>query len=280
MQFHTQPIQNLRKRAAVQRTPAGIPTGLQAQGGSPSKLSFDDMRIDYASDGKQYPGHNRAQHAQCPAAAQLRARTGQDVVQLLDESLKRTNYLHASDTVLGRAARRMTAANRNPANRRNSHSEILRASLVQDAGVIDPAQSGITNQAHHIVETSNRHGQELLRRYGIEPDSAVNGVLLPTYETDDTGRASTHLGSHSAAYTRAINAALNKAVSDARAAAPRGQQRKKILERIAVIRKLQRIRIALLKKNIPLNASSDATFNPATNSKETVEDIFRRETLI
>lgn len=284
MQAHSQPIQEFQGKDTVQKMPAGIPTGVQGQCGRPSGLSFEDVRVHYASGREQRPGHMIRQE-QTPAAAKLQAMPGQGVVQLWDPSLTPINYWGVDHTTLGRTASRMAAANRNLANRRRrapfpnrrrglfpgrgrySHSEILRASLVRDALVIDPIHAGITNQAHHIVETSNR--------YGIDPDSAVNGVLLPTHETDDTGNTSIHLGSHSAAYTAGINAALNKAVADARAAAPRGQQRR-LQERAAVIRKLQDIRTVLLTENVPLNGSSDPTFDPVTASGETISDIFRR----
>lgn len=292
MQAHSQPIQEFQGKDTVQKMPAGIPAGVQGQCGRPSGLSFEDVRVHYASGREQRPSHMIRQE-QVPAAAKLQAMPGQGVVQLWDPSLTPINYLGVDHTTLGRTASRMAAANRNLANRRRrapfpnrrrllfpgrgrySHSEILRAALVRDARVMDPIQSGITNQAHHIVETSNRYGQLLLNRYGIDPDSAVNGVLLPTHETADTGNTSIHLGSHSAAYTAEINAALNKAVADARAAAPRGQQRR-IQERAAVIRKLQDIRTVLLTENVPLNGSSDPTFDPVTASGETISDIFRR----
>lgn len=300
MQVHSQPIQEFQGKDTVQKTPTGIPAGVQGQCGRPSGLSFEDVRVHYAAGREQRPSH-AARQEQTPAAAKLQAMPGQGVVQLWDPTLTPLNYLRANLTTLGSAASGMADANRNLANRRGralfpnrrralfpgrrralfpgrgrySHSEILRASLVNDARIMDPTQSGITNQAHHIVETSNQYGQRLLNRYGIDPDSAVNGVLLPTRETDDTGNTSIHLGSHSAAYTAGINAALNKAVADARAAAPRGQQAQ-VRERAAVIRKLQAIRNVLLTQNVPLNGSSDPTFDPVTQSGETISDIFRR----
>lgn len=284
MQTFSQPFLHFQRRRTTPKTPAHIPVRPQTRFERPSGLSFDDVRIHYASGREQQTGH-MVPKGQDPAAVQLQAMLGQGVVQLWDLTLQPVNYIGVDNATLGRAASRKARANRNQANRRNrfriqnrgmyGHSDILRTSLVQDAMVLDPARNDITNQAHHIVETSNHYGQRLLSRYGIDPDSAVNGVLLPTHETDDTGNTSIHRGSHSAAYTAGINAALNKAVADARAAAPRGQQTW-IQERKAMIRKLQHIRIVLLTQNVPLNGSSDPNFDPVTESGETIADIFRR----
>lgn len=292
MQAYTQPFLHFQRRSTVQKTPADIPVRQQRRLGRPSGLSFEDMCIHYDSGQKEQRGHI-VQKKQSLAPAQLQAMPGQGVVQLWDITLKPINYFGVDNTTLGRAASTMARANRSRQNRfpfrswsryghgRYGHSDILRASLVQDAWVVDPANSGITNQAHHIVETSNYYGQRLLIRYGIEPDSAVNGVLLPTYATDDTGNTSIHYGNHSPAYTAGINAALNKAVADAQAAAPQAQGRQKwIQERDAVIRKLKNIRFVLLTQNVPLNGSSDPNYNPVTASGETIADIFRRTGLI
>lgn len=291
MQVHSQPIQEFQGKNTKQKTPTGTPAGVQGQRGRPSGLSFEDVRVHYAAGRIQRPSR-AARQAQGPVAARLQAMSGQGVAQLWDPSLTPLNYLSANLTTLGSAASRMAAANRNLANRRGrapfpnrrrtlfpgrgrySHSDILRASLVEDARVIDPSQSDINNQAHHIVETSNRYGQQLLSQYGIEPDSAVNGILLPYAEDDTTGNASVHKGSHWATYTANINAALDKAVADAQTA-PRGLQRW-IQERVAVVSKLQDIRSVLLKENVPLNSKSDSTYDPATQSGETVSRIFQR----
>lgn len=270
MQTFAQPFLHFQRRRTTPKTPAHIPVRPQTRFERPSGLSFDDVRIHYASGREQQTGH-MVPKGQDPAAVQLQAMLGQDVVQLRNATLQSTNYIGADKTTLGRAASRKTRANRNRGM--YSHSDILWTSLIQDAMVLSPARNDITNQAHHIVETSNVYGQQLLSRYGIDPDSAVNGVLLPTYETDDTGNTSIHLGRHSAAYTKGINAALEKAVADARAAAPRGLQRW-VEGRKAVIRTLKHIRIVLLKQNVPLNKHSDPNFNPVTGSKETIADIF------
>lgn len=277
MQTFAQPFIHFQGRSTTPKTPAHIPVRPQTRFERPSGLPFDDVRIHYASGREQQTGHT-VPKGQDPASVQLQAMPGQDMVQLRNATLQSTNYIGADKTTLGREARRKTRANRNQAKRRNrgmySHSDILKTSL-EDAMALGPAPNDITNQAHHIVETSNVYGQQLLRWYGIHPDSAINGVLLPTYETDDTGNTSVHLGRHSAAYTKGINAALEKAVADAQAAAPRGLQR--WLEgRKAVIRTLMHIRDVLLTENVPLNKHSDANYNPVTGSEETIADIFSR----
>lgn len=279
MQTFAQPSLYFRGRSTTPKTPAHLPVRPQARFEHPAGLSFDDVRIRYASGREQHTGH-KVTKGQEPAAVQLQAMPGQDVVQLCDYfTLHPNNYIGVDNATLGEAAGRVAATNRNQANRQNqfryNHSEILRASLVQNFGVIDPNLVGIRNQAHHIVETSNKYGQQLLNQYGIHPDSAVNGVLLPTCDTDDTGDASVHRGSHSTAYTAGVNAALDKAVEDARTAAPQGQQAW-FQERTAVIRTLHQIRDVLLTQNVPLNRSSDPTFNPVTESGETIADIFHR----
>lgn len=146
-----------------------------------------------------------------------------------------------------------------------SPSEILRITLVEDGQVIDPQENGISNQAHHIVETSNQYGQQILKNLKIDPNSSVNGVFLPDIETDETGDATTHLGRHAREYTECVNYSLDTAIQ--RAAQIRVRKRQ------AVINRLCQIRNVLLTKFVPLNKSSDATYG------ETIYSIFQRNGL-
>lgn len=208
-----------------------------------------------------------------------------NIVQRTDISFNRINYLGVNSTTLGTAALRERDAqivallhiNRIPDERFLNHAAILRASLVNDNLVIDPSRSYIDNQAHHIIETSNYWGQNLLQLLRIDPDSAINGVLLPTHATDDTGNASVHCGSHSPAYRTAINAALTRAIADVN----HQIQNPAIADyRAAVVNKLASIRIVLLEHNVPLNRSSDPDYDPVTDAGETIGDIFTRTGLI
>ncbi len=88
-------------------------------------------------------------------------------------------------------------------------SELLRGYLIK-CGVQDPIQGGSNNQAHHIVEAGDRHAvfaRQALRSMGIYINSAVNGVLLPMY-TSDNHDITMHLGSHKREYANVINEAI------------------------------------------------------------------------
>ncbi len=87
-----------------------------------------------------------------------------------------------------------------------SASEILRAEL-KDAGVITPP---FANEAHHIVpEGMNipelNEVRALMKRYGVDLNSASNGVFLPNAPNlPHAGSATVHRGSHTVEYAKYV----------------------------------------------------------------------------
>lgn len=86
-------------------------------------------------------------------------------------------------------------------------SEILRAEL-KDAGVTNPPYS---NQAHHIIpEAEMRYpsaveARQILEKYGVDINSASNGVFLPDAPNyPHAGSAAVHRGSHTEAYYKYV----------------------------------------------------------------------------
>lgn len=157
------------------------------------------------------------------------------------------------------------------ANQRRAvrNSDILRASLIE-SGAREPE---VRNQAHHIVESSNEEGQRILRECDIEPNSAVNGVFLPTAQPNGSPDLTTHLGSHVREYRECVNRALTKAVNSVAGRDP-------IVKQQAIVECLGAIRNILLTEVLPLNSGVDADYNPDTDSEMTIEDIFLSQGLI
>lgn len=174
------------------------------------------------------------------------------------------NYAGASGTFVTANALNM-ADNIAGAQRRNTqNSDILRASLFR-SGTREPR---VRNQAHHIVESSNREGLSILSAYGIEPNSDVNGVLLPTAQPDGNPDLTTHLGSHARAYRECVNKALKAAISGE-------PSRDFIAKQQAIVNCLDTIRNILLTEVLPLNSRAEADYDPETDGEMTVERIFR-----
>lgn len=175
------------------------------------------------------------------------------------------NYDFARDAEISYKANALIQQEQIKKGRSLSPSEILRITLVKDGRVSDPHTKGISNQAHHIVETSNRYGQQILADLEIDPNSSVNGVFLPNKETDKTRDATTHLGRHAREYTDCVNYSLHTAIERA--------EQMRVRPRQAVINRLCKIRNVLLTKFVPLNKSSDATYG------ETIHSIFQQNGL-
>ena len=162
--------------------------------------------------------------------------------------------------------------------RSTRQSEILRASLEIDGHVPDSrhwdsdedVQYIIENQAHHIVEHRNAHGNGILRTAGIDPNSAANGVLLPVHDDDGIGDATLHNGSHVREYQTCINGALDNAVAGVQ---PGDEYREAVLDI------LQRTRGVLLTGNVPINRRVDASYNEENQGPETITQIFRQNGL-
>lgn len=215
-------------------------------------ISMEDMRIHY--------------------------RSNQTVIQMypIHLSFKAESYRDASrSTELEEHALALMAAGE------LRDSVILRASLVEDNGVPDSRIEDsdpeinylIDNQAHHIVETSNDIGQEILRNAGIASNSAANGVLLPKAEGDETGNATIHNGSHIREYRNCVNEALENAT---RGLPPHTDWYKE-----SVIAVLVRIRRILLNFNMVLNSRGDADYkDDSPNGKKSIRDIFQEQGLI
>ena len=164
-----------------------------------------------------------------------------------------------------------------------SHSAVLRASLVGDSHIPDPTKH-VDNQAHHIVETSNQLGQQILERAGIHPDSSINGVLLPRGENDDAGDASIHSGSHIGSYGDCVTAALWNAVMYAQGRVSNCVESGNfetvnpdiICEEDAetIMKVLAQIRRLLLEVYVPLNNSADRTYGQGDTTGEHILGAF------
>lgn len=94
-----------------------------------------------------------------------------------------------------------------------SPSEILRAEL-KDAGVTTPPNA---NQAHHIIPEGMdipelNEARAIMNRYGVDLNSASNGVFLPNAkDLPHAGSATVHSGSHTAEYARYVANAIKRA---------------------------------------------------------------------
>ncbi len=199
------------------------------------------------------------------------------VIQRVHSSFDDASYANAAGmTQLGPVAN--AVINFFSGNIGGVESLVLRGSLVGDAGVPDSNIEGsdlnspdvVDNQAHHIVEVGNRAGQQILANAGIDCNSAANGVLLPVHETDDTGNATVHNGSHVREYGNCVNRALQKAVRGKFPGTPAYTQ--------AVTGTLAGIRRLLLNNPVPINRRVDGTYDP--NGEPTVTDYFRNAGLI
>ena len=91
-----------------------------------------------------------------------------------------------------------------------SASEILRAEL-KNAGVVPPPYS---NQAHHIIPEGMdipelNEVRALMKKYGVDLNSASNGVFLPASPNlPHAGSATVHRGSHTIEYARYVAKAI------------------------------------------------------------------------
>lgn len=146
-----------------------------------------------------------------------------------------------------------------------SDSFQLRIALTMGGSVTEP---GIPNQAHHIVQTHDDVGQSILRSMGIASNSAINGVLLPECEGDDTANASPHSGSHVTEYQECVRDALLTAIDNCGPSPTFKEKQRAVAGRLAAIREV------LLTKNVALNKSSDGTYDPITDGSVTIRQIF------
>ena len=92
----------------------------------------------------------------------------------------------------------------------NSHtaSQKLRAEL-KDAGIDPPPYP---NAAHHLTpwnDSRAEKAQKLLKEFGIDHDSAANGVFLPYKVNDYVTTEVLHIGNHSSEYILEVERVLN-----------------------------------------------------------------------
>jgi hypothetical protein len=122
-----------------------------------------------------------------------------------------------------------------------SASQVLREELYK-AGIKSPPYP---NAAHHIVPwnmrgEAARKSREILDKYGIDYDSAANGVFLPYKNNNYVGDEILHVGSHSQKYAEYVK---NRLV----------QTENKYKTREAILNELNQIRTGLLNGSVKLN---------------------------
>ena len=92
-----------------------------------------------------------------------------------------------------------------------SASDILRNELYE-AGIPNPPYK---NAAHHIVpwnDTRATNAREILDDFGIEYNSAANGVFLPMEYNEYVGDAVQHIGNHGPEYVNFVTTRLQEVV--------------------------------------------------------------------
>ncbi len=220
-----------------------------------------------------------------------------EVIQMVDRSVLPVNYARATGPTLGVTAANMRAF----FGIAQGNSDVLRASLVNDSGVVDPMTVGIDNQAHHIVEANDPAAADsrlLLQGANIDIDSPINGVLLPTSETDDTGNATIHRGGHRGAYASCIHRSLTHAINSAPGLLPpmnstyaKDNARnlaaggalwggRSLWLRGVLIGRLNQIRTVLLSNMVPINNSVDAEFIANSQGAISIYSIFKNAGII
>jgi A nuclease family of the HNH/ENDO VII superfamily with conserved AHH/Domain of unknown function (DUF4157) len=196
-------------------------------------------------------------------------------VQMVHGSFDPANYVGVSHQV--DPINRLLALLRNTGN-----SGLLRLEL-QDAGVPDAAPGDPDNQAHHIVEVNDPNAQRsrtLLQMAGIDINSSINGVFLPVVQSDDSGDATVHRGSHVAEYAQAVENTLINAINNDPYFANNGVTATQLLQhylnvgplpalhrqalRDALIVALANIRELLLTQHVPINRGKnvDPDYDP------------------
>ncbi|PFD37011.1 hypothetical protein CN285_21455 [Bacillus cereus] len=88
-------------------------------------------------------------------------------------------------------------------------SKVLREEL-KAAGIEPPPYS---NAAHHLTPWNDKRAveaQELLKEFGIHPDSAANGVFLPYKVNEYVTTEVLHIGNHSTDYMKEVTKVLKE----------------------------------------------------------------------
>ena len=157
-----------------------------------------------------------------------------------------------------------------------SHSERGRIGMAVDGGVPAPALD-VDVQLHHGGETGNSLFQDICRNLRLDPDAPFNTMYLPEQETDETGEATVHDGSHVQDYTDSVDEAVIRAIERVPDdLAPRPYRR--AVEQ-AVVEEVGEIRRVMLTRQVPLNARNDPEWDGETEERATVPEIFEREGL-
>lgn len=158
-----------------------------------------------------------------------------------------------------------------------SNSGQLSIALNVDGGVPNPRNAGVRTQAHHIGPSGDGVIQDIYRNLGMNPNATFNGVRLPERETDDTGDATVHYGSHTAESTAAFNEGIFRALDRVPNNLPPRQYQREA-QRV-VVEQVGRTRNVLLTRQVPLNGRNDAEWNPATGRPYTAREIYEEEGL-
>ena len=174
------------------------------------------------------------------------------------KGLKTTDYQNAKDTTLSRALK--IARTRLPSystGKKQGYSDILRQALLTQGQVPAPR---IAAQAHHIVEASDdaaSYSRIVLLKAGIDLDSPINGVFLPTSDFDGYP-GTVHFGSHVPQYAQLIDTILSKNLNDVGFSNINDIPAETFpLFKDTVIQTLEGIRNMLLTNQISLNSHSD-----------------------
>lgn len=284
--------------SSQEKTHTHIATGLSQQKKGNKALPLTDYRpSSLAQKELQEKINNRSQVKQLKIGNVTKKEksyvtqptiAGNMVVQRVHGSFVNANYANARATVLGANGLHVEGEMRH-------HSEILRASLTGEGDVPDSnLEDQIGNQAHHIVEAGAAvaaPARMLLATAGIHIDSSINGVLLPSEQSDDGGDAALHIGSHRAEYAAAVNDSLANAILNnpplggwplamgvaatvpnicaAVAGVPALAHFRTVL-----VNRLVAIRHVLLEGAAALNNRGDGEYNPANEEEVTFSSVF------
>jgi len=134
-----------------------------------------------------------------------------DVARQLDEvAVGMGNLVSSASDYATKVANKTDVLGTYPASA--SASDIVRGEL-KTAGIPNPPYK---NAAHHIVPWNDPRAldaRNILDDFGIDYNSASNGVFLPMEVNQYTGDAVLHVGSHSADYVNAITNSLEEVVA-------------------------------------------------------------------
>lgn len=185
-------------------------------------------------------------------------------------------YANANRTSLSPAALAAIQQEEQRLGRPLGHSERGRIAMEVDGGVPAPVLD-VGVQLHHAGETGDGLFQDVCRNLGMDPDAPFNTVYLPEQETDETGDATVHRGSHVQDYMDSVDEAVIRAIEGVPGGLPPGPYQQAVEQ--AVVGEMGEIRRVLLTNQVPLNARNDPEWDEETEGRATVHGIFEREGL-